>query len=520
MIGIRNMSIRRKLVLITAATSALSILFITAGYVLYQSAASRDALVRELATTADMLGTNLTAPLLFDDSAAAQDTLQALRARPEVIATIIRKPTGELFAAYGEKRRGLEAAPESRENGAQFRDDVVDIRRAIILDQETLGTIHIVASLDPLEAQRRNFLLIAAISALIALALAFAMSFFLQRIISRPIVHLANSMRSVSQDHDYTMRAERMTDDELGALIDGFNDMLEQIEGQHRELDTYRSNLEQKVEARTAELSHANTSLQQMVKDLNLAKEQAEAASEAKSQFLANMSHELRTPLNAIIGFSSTMREEIFGPIDNERYQAYLADIQNSGYHLLAVINDILNIAQIESGTIKSEDETIDLVVIAEEALRLVEPSARELSVTLDFPEILGELPLLIADPTRIRQVLLNLLANAVKFNRPGGRVTISIMAKDGVLLSVRDTGIGVSPEDIPKILLPFGQVEGAMARHFQGVGLGLALTRAIVSMYDGTLDFASTPGEGSTVTVYFPKARTVQPSQPRYAGA
>ena len=246
----------------------------------------------------------------------------------------------------------------------------------------------------------------------------------------------------------------------------------------------------------------------------------AEAASEAKSQFLANMSHELRTPLNAIIGFSSTMREEIFGPIDNERYQAYLADIQNSGSHLLAVINDILNNAQIESGTIKSEDETIDLVVIAEEALRLVEPSARELSVTLDFPEILGELPLLIADPTRIRQVLLNLLANAVKFNRPGGRVTISIMAKDGVLLSVRDTGIGVSPEDIPKILLPFGQVEGAMARHFQGVGLGLALTRAIVSMYDGTLDFASTPGEGSTVTVYFPKARTVQPSQPRYAGA
>jgi len=224
------------------------------------------------------------------------------------------------------------------------------------------------------------------------------------------------------------------------------------------------------------------------------------------------MSHELRTPLNAIIGFSGTMRQEMFGPIENERYKSYLEDIQNSGSHLLAVINDILDIARIESGTVESQDEPLDLLEVCEEALRLVKPTARELSIHVDDPDVQGVLPLMVADPTRIRQIMLNLLSNAIKFNRPDGHVSVIIKAKEGITIAVCDTGIGVAAEDIPKILMPFGQVEDAMSRHFQGAGLGLPLTRAILALYDGTLDFASTPGIGSTVTVHFPEHRTAPP--------
>ena len=497
-----NLPISRKIALITTVTSAIAILLVTAVYVYYQSTTSRAAMARELTTTADMLGTNLSATLLFDDRATAEEMLRALRARPEVAAALVRDAESRLFASY---RSRPEAAPPTGQ-----ASEMLEVSRPIALDGERIGTIHLFATQDVLRAERRAFLLIALSVTVLAAVVTVALSLLLQRIISRPIVHLAQTMQTVSRDRNYTLRAERLSNDELGALIDGFNDMLGRIHAQHQELELYRSGLERQVAARTAELSEANVWLRRAIEELEAAKSQAEAASEAKSRFLAGMSHELRTPLNAIIGFSEVMRDEMLGPLQNATYQGYVRDIHSSGTHLLAVISDILDIARIEAGRGDLQAEPVDVAAATVEAIRLVAPTAQQGAVGIEGPFAEGDIPLLLTDKTRLRQILLNLLSNAVKFNREGGTVRVEIHATDGLAISVHDDGIGIAANDIPKVLLPFGQVEGAMTRRYQGVGLGLSLTRAIVELHQGSLHIESQPGVGTTVTAWFPPERTL----------
>ena len=244
---------------------------------------------------------------------------------------------------------------------------------------------------------------------------------------------------------------------------------------------------------------------------LRAAKEQAEFSNRAKSEFLANMSHELRTPLNAIIGFSELMQQETFGPVGNPNYLEYIKDINDSGIHLLGLINDILDLSKIEAGKTELHEEMIDVRQIIQSCITLVKERALAEEVALEL-DLADELPRLHADPRKLKQILLNLLSNAVKFTPAGGQAVIKSWAQSdgGYVLQVVDSGIGIALEDIPKALAPFSQVDSALNRKYAGTGLGLPLTKALVELHGGSLDLQSEPGAGTTATVRFPAERIV----------
>ena len=241
------------------------------------------------------------------------------------------------------------------------------------------------------------------------------------------------------------------------------------------------------------------------------ARDEAEVASRAKSAFLANMSHELRTPLNAIIGFSEIIESEFMGPLGEPRYLEYVSDIHRSANHLLEIINNILDISKIEAGRLELHEESIDVVKLLDSSINLIRERAQRHGVTLAV-DTDNALPLLLADATKLRQILINLLSNAVKFTPEGGQVSISAQLTEDneTVFTIADTGIGMSEHELETAMEPFGQVDSDLARRFEGTGLGLPLTKALVELHGGALQISSRPGEGTRAEVVFPADRSV----------
>jgi len=236
------------------------------------------------------------------------------------------------------------------------------------------------------------------------------------------------------------------------------------------------------------------------------AKEDAEMANRAKSGFLANMSHELRTPLNAIIGFSETIMHEVMGPIGNAHYREYAEHINLSGQHLLTLINDLLDLSKIEAGKLELNETSFDIHSLMNDSQVLVSDAVQGKQLVLEM-QIADDLTVAYGDEQKLKQVLVNLLANAVKFTDPGGRIVVSARREDGDLLhiSVSDTGIGIAPEQMSKVMMPFGQVDDARNREQKGTGLGLPLSKSLVELNGGVFSLESRPGEGTTVSIHLP---------------
>lgn len=240
---------------------------------------------------------------------------------------------------------------------------------------------------------------------------------------------------------------------------------------------------------------------------LRIATDQAVMANRAKSEFLANMSHELRTPLNSIIGFSEMIMHERIGELGNAKYAEYAGDIHGSGSHLLQIINDILDLSKVEAGKLDLRKEKVDVDHITSACLSIVRERAREKEIDITTCIHPG-LPPLLADELRVRQALINLVGNAIKFTPEGGSVIVEAAQTDDAqpYLKVMDNGIGIAAEDIEKAMEPFGQADGALNRRFDGSGLGLPLTKALVELHDGQFEIDSTEGVGTTVTLTFPQ--------------
>jgi signal transduction histidine kinase len=299
-----------------------------------------------------------------------------------------------------------------------------------------------------------------------------------------------------------------------------------------------RHQAEELLEAKSLELYNANQSLREAnanlerrvderTEQLTAARDRALAASKAKSEFLANMSHELRTPLNAIIGFSETMKLEVMGPIENAIYRDYLANIHASGQHLLGVINDLLDLAKIEAGRMELHEEIFDFHGIVIEMTHLLGEQAARESLAIGT-EIQSGLPRIQGDKGKIRQLLLNLLSNAMKFTPQGGAITIAayLSGAGDFVFSVADTGIGIPADKIDSVLESFVQVQNVLTRNHTGSGLGLPLCKALIELHSGSMALESEVGKGTRVTVSLPRDRvlgmdgvpTVAPREPRTA--
>jgi signal transduction histidine kinase len=344
-------------------------------------------------------------------------------------------------------------------------------RPALLLSAETPRAISKVGR----ETARIGFFVLIFAGALLMLVVWYLLRIF----IHKPVGNLSRRVRQIAMTLDPGGVQHQLEDDEIGGLGRDFDDMLERLAVAHAELKK--------------------------------AKDDAEIASRTKSQFLANMSHELRTPLNAVIGFSEIIAAETFGAVGNEKYRTYAGDIYASGQHLLDLINDILDLSKIESGADRLQEEKLDFADIVDAALSMVRGRAEKEGVRLEA-DLPSEMPWLLADEKKIKQILANLLSNAVKFTEAGGEVRLEASAgrREGWLICVSDTGIGMAPGDIATAMTQFGQIDSALGRKYDGTGLGLPLSKALVTQHGGELKVESTPRQGTVVTVRLPPHRIV----------
>jgi signal transduction histidine kinase/DNA-binding response OmpR family regulator len=487
----RKLSIRKKLITFMMGITGLALFLYYVVSITYHFRAIQQVTVDNLDALTDII-VNMTSPTSTSFTRDwKDDMIKALRGDQDVEKGVIFSADGSILATYinpaAQVEKGLPVTVKKEGDEFFVRNGIIKfaIFHPILLNGKRIGTLYLLLSLKNLTVQLARSAIFLLLSLVCILLLVLIFSSQLRRLITNPVSALAATARKITESGDYKIRLEKGNEDEIGALIDDFNTMLEVICQRDTELSEHKLHLEMQVEERTEQL--------------RLKRDEALAAAKAKSEFLANMSHEIRTPMNGVIGVLSLLKD---APL-SEEYRRLLQTATRSADSLLLIINDILDFSKIEAGKIDFESIVFDLRDLMEEVTLLFMEAANMKNIDL-FCFVPTDVDTqVLGDPTRLRQIITNLLSNAIKFTEQGEVVlqVVLIKRQDGLQLlrfSVEDTGIGISPAPLKGLFTKFTQADGSTTRKYGGTGLGLSVCKQLVEMQNGEIGVDSEKGKGT----------------------
>lgn len=485
----RDLPIRRKLLLLTLASSVTAVVLASGGFLAWDMAQYRYEIENDLQAQAQLLAESTSTALTFADPKVATENLAVLKFRPRAAVACLYDATEQVFALY--QRTADDICPSSPASQSTFSWSVLEMTVPVSVDDRVIGTLFIRRELTDLAERLRVGAATVGGLLLLAVAAAFLIASRMQRSIATPLLQLADTARAISTGQDHSLRAVRVTNDEIGVVVHAFNEMLDRIDERTTALSRANADLEREVEER-----------RKVEEERTAALERERDANRLKDEFLATLSHELRTPLNAVLGWARLLRAARVEPATQARA---LESIERNARMQARLIEDLLEVSRIVTGKLRLQVRECDLAAIVDAAVEIVQPAAAAKRLTLAV-EILVRPAITSGDPDRLQQIVWNLLSNAVKFTPHEGHISVRLDRFDGYRLIVRDTGPGIEPKFLPYVFEPFRQADGTASREHGGLGLGLAIAKQLVELHGGTISARSSgAGTGSSFEVQLP---------------